>query len=556
MIDYSKKVKIEDQKSYVIDKHGYVYKIKKYKYNPETKHTDDSRICVGKIVDNKNQEFYPNDKYLQDNQKNVQCEEEIPSIDTYLHVGQYLALQESAKHFGLYEALKKAFPKLCSKILALAYFSIDSEDSTAQHYSKWGFSNFSGIEANFSSGNISEIFSQIGSDDNSISEFLKEYIRLYSQSNFIKERKVIAFDSTNQNTTADQDNMTLAEYGKAKKDIGVPIINTAFFVDELTGIPVSYESFYGSLLDKVQAPESFGNLENLGFNKVFYMMDRGYFTENNLKMLKEKNIDFGMMLPEHLQKVKDIFDNFSDIKDRENAYISEENVYGQLINNEPDENGLFYYFYYDPETAEDEKNTIHSKAIAIKNSLEKPKVYYSQKLAEKYEKFYSLVPIGKRGLRKFSIVKNTKSIQTMIDRAGLFVVVSNTKMSPKEMIVIARNRDKVEKSFKRIKSHFYFDSISVHKDVTFRGKMLVAFVACAIISTFEFLVKKYLKKSSSITIFTALAELSKIIIYKNKNHRYLKYAFNAKSKEILSLVGVDRNYEKKLLKFDTPYKLL
>lgn len=50
MIDYSKKVKIEDQKLYVIDKHGYVYKIKKYKYNPETKHTDDSRICVGKIL--------------------------------------------------------------------------------------------------------------------------------------------------------------------------------------------------------------------------------------------------------------------------------------------------------------------------------------------------------------------------------------------------------------------------------------------------------------------------------------------------------------------------
>ena len=61
MIDYSKKVIIEDQKLYVIDKHGYVYKIKKYKYNPETKHTDDSRIYVGKIVDNKKQEFYPND---------------------------------------------------------------------------------------------------------------------------------------------------------------------------------------------------------------------------------------------------------------------------------------------------------------------------------------------------------------------------------------------------------------------------------------------------------------------------------------------------------------
>ena len=83
-----------------------------------------------------------------------------------------------------------------------------------------------------------------------------------------QERALTAYalDSTNHNTSCKNNDM--AEFGAAKKKEGLPDINFAAFVDEKTGIPVYYELFFGSLLDKSQTPFTIKNAERLGFRKV------------------------------------------------------------------------------------------------------------------------------------------------------------------------------------------------------------------------------------------------------------------------------------------------
>ena len=545
------KVKIPEKKEVVIDKRGYVYYIIELKYNPNTKHTDDVRKAIGKVCEDDKEYMHPNKAY--NSFFNDEPLEEPESIDSYLHYGAYLALKKVGERFGLLESLRRSFPKLYDKILALCIFAIDSEDSTAQHYEKWGFSNYAGIDACLTSGNISEIYKEIGKDRESIDEFLKLYHETYSNMNSIKDRTVIAFDSTNQNTSANTENMTRAEVGKAKKDESLPIINTAFFADEITGIPIFYETFYGSILDKTETPFTKDKIEHLGYKKCFFMMDRGYYSEKTLKSLQ--NDEFAIMCPESLLEIKEIFKKFkNEIMMNYSAYIPEENVYGMLIHDEF-KKGLFHYVYYDHEAALDEINLINGKIEHMVSELLKPKTYFSRKLAEKYKKYLTLVPIGTKGKRKFSIIKNTKAIQEEINDAGLFVILSNVKMTAKEMIQIARKRDVVEKNFKSLKTHLLFDKPDVHNDLTYDGKMFVMFIALNLLTTYRFLIKQHLDAISSRTVHTSLSSLGKIIIEKRDNYWCLRYAFTKQIKDILALIGYDKNLESKLRKMVSPDKI-
>lgn len=550
MLANKKPVKIPQNVKTIIDKRGYVYCIDGYNYNPTKKHTDDNRKAIGKVLETDNTLMYPNKNYAEIFKE--ETIEEPTSIDNYLHYGQYLAIRKAADHFGLFTCLEKAFPKLFKKIFALALFAIDSEDSTAQHYDKWGFSNYAGLSSCLSSGNISEIYKEIGLGREQRESFFSLFNETYTSLNVVKERKIIAFDSTNQNTSASKENMVKAETGKAKKDEQLPIINTAFFTDELTGIPIFYESFYGSLLDKSQTPFTVEKVTSLGFKKYFYMMDRGYYSKTNIKSMK--NNEFAIMCPEKLTFVKNIFKTYrNEVRLKHANYIEKENCYGILIK-EKNEDGLNNYLFYDPNTAFDEVNFITGNVEKILKHLTSNDLYYSAPLAEKYKKYFTLVPIGKGKKRRFTVLKKFDVIQQDIDNAGLFVIASNVELTPSEIIQIARKRDVVEKNFRSLKTHLLFDKPDVHNDITYDGKMFVMFIALNLLMTYRFLIKDYLNSVSSITVHTSLATLSKIIIEKRNENWYLRYALTKQSKEILSKLGYS-NIETKLKILSSPDKI-
>lgn len=543
-------VKIPLDKNVVIDKRGYVYYITGYKYNEKTKHTDDTRKAIGKVCESDKTSMYANKNFNTYFKETTM--QEPSNIDSYLHYGQYLAFKKVGEHFGLIQCLQNSFPTLYKKIFALALFAIDSEDSTAQHYDKRGFSNYAGINTCLTSGNISDIYRTIGESRKNREDFLKSFNESYSSMNFVKERRIIAFDSTNQNTSSSKEKMAKAESGKAKKDEGLPIINTAFFTDEITGVPVFYESFYGSLLDKAQAPFTIKKIESLGFQKYFYMMDRGYYSEKTLKALK--NDDFAIMCPEKLNDVKKIFNAYrTKVINQHRTYIPEENCYGIIVDQDENQN-LKHYLFYDPKTANDEINFINGNIEKMIYTLENKEVYYSKKLAEKFKKYLTLIPRGNGKKRKFTIIKNEDVIQEEIDNAGLFVVASNVVLTPKEIIQIARKRDTVEKGFRSLKTHLLFDKPDVHNDYTFDGKMFVMFIALNLLTTYKFLIRNYLDEISSRTIHTSIAVLSKIIIEQRDETRYLRYALTKQSKDILALLGYE-NIESKIKILTSPDKI-
>ena len=530
-------IDISNLKNIKIYNNGYVYHFTRVWWNKETNHSDDDRISIGKLVDNNDKtKMYPNESFFIRFPDYVLLEEP-GKIDSYLHSGAYIALEKSANEYNLIELLKKNFPKYHKKILALAISYIDNEDSTSQHYEKWAFSNYSGLDTSLTPSMINEIYNNIDMD--SINDFLQDYGKIYKGKNNIKKRNCIAFDSTNQNTSSD---ISFAEYGHAKVDEGLPVINTAILVDEETNIPLYYEHFFGSLLDKSQITKSIEHIKNLGFERLFYMFDRGYFSSKSINSLLED--EFAIMTPKNNISANEIIDRYKRLIEDEKYYICDENIYG-FKTEEKIEIGdakLNVHMFYDPLRAADEKQSIHTKLSLMEKKLKDTK-YYSKKLESTFEKYFKISKIGTRGKCKFTYTKKIDEINKEMSRIGMFIIVTNTNKSTNEIIMISRARDTSEKAFRRIKSHFDLAKPLVHNDKTFSGKMFVAFVALIIVEIFRYKIKDMLNKTSSETTFTILAELTKIIIYKKRDNTWaLRYALTKKTKDVLSLLNINEKY--------------
>ena len=344
-------------------KNGYIYWEDGGKWDNERKQTIDARVSIGKIDPDHEGMMFPNRNYFSifdsanPPQSDVEASDKPDNpFSRTLNYGAYAAMLGAAESVGCISALRKTFPERWDAIFAAALHSITAENSVAQDMPYWCFHNYCGLDSPLYSNEMSRLYEYISEDAESIPDFMYRFREGYSAAFPDSGTTLVGFDSTNQNTNSH--GIELAEFGHAKVKENLPDINTAMFVDETTGIPLYYEHFYGSILDKTETPFTMEKVKDLGFKKLFLMMDRGYFSQKSLESVNE--YDFAIMCPESLQMVKQLFKEYSaEIKDSEKSYISDENIYGKRIRNMEVCGGTYNcYVYYDSKRAEEERSTI------------------------------------------------------------------------------------------------------------------------------------------------------------------------------------------------------
>lgn len=529
-------IKIPDDSRFKSFSNGYVYFKEKTVWNSERRHSQDDRRCVGKACKDRPGFFLPNQIYYSLFPESEPAQLQEPDeIDSYLHFGAYLALRESVERCGALDALKKAFPKQWEEIFAYCMFMADTEKSRSQRYVRWGFSNYAGIGHLVSTEEASRLFASIGYSD--IDVFMKEFREGYRKSGVSKRRLVIAFDSTNVNTNSDS--IEMAEFGHPKKNEKLPVVSTAMGVDEETGIPVYYEDFIGSLLDKTQLEATQRKIGELGFKKVFLVFDRGYYKSEELRKIAQSN-SFAIMVPDNVTtSFSYIEKNGFPIKDKESCFIRSENAYGiQLESDEFLGMHCYTYVFYDGRTAEKTRDTIHSRILNAISLLEGRK--YDESLAEEYSGFLEIRK-GRDG--KNVIAEKTDAIQNELDRAGFFMALSNEKLTPVEMLERLRNRDRAEKVFCQMKSFTDSEKSYCHGTNTYVGRNFLLFFTLVMRLAFRYFERDFFQKEEyarNDTTATVLGYVSKLIAYKDQTGTWQrKYALTSKMKSIFRNLGYD-----------------
>ena len=535
---------------------GYVSLQTGYSWDPAKRQPKYTRVSIGKTDPSCKGMMYPSKRYVEffgpadpevaEIRRHYDHSErmEAGKLDYHIAYGPFAAVQKACEMAGCLDPLKRAFPSRWRLILAMAVQAVAAESTTAQTFPGWCFDHYCGLGRVVADSEISKMYKGIANDRAGVQTFFTLFMKEFSAKFPCEGARAVAFDSTNQNYYGKKPaRHPMATRGHEKIKLNLPIINTAMFVDEKTGIPLWYEHYDGSTLDKTQAEYSLKKIIDLGFRKLFMMYDRGYYSDVNIKSFeKHEGIEFGVLCPDGLGWVEDlILEEGPKIKDSEQYYIHAENVYGTECIHKVDGKDFHAYLFYDAERAEEERKTIHEvfeyyyeEASGRKRYTRKMEADYSSKgiLVKKTE-------MDPETGKNFILAKDTDAIQRLLDMKGFFVMLSPTKLTVPEAIGIVRARDKAEKSFQGLMQHFDLRNTCRHNRKTYEGMMFMSFIALIALCSFMHFEADVLHACTSETVAMLFVELNKYKIEQNKDGSWRPaYAMNKKQKAIFGKLGL------------------
>ena len=515
----------------------YVYATVEKRYDREKKYNNNKRVCIGKMIDN--EYMMPNDKFSEffpDIEIDETAEE--ASMSDTVKVGTTFLIDHIFSKTQMDKLLGNVFPETADYLQDLVTYNLITEDNVMQYYDAFTFEH--------------RIVGANAISDTSISRLLKEtdtegielFLRAWNQLHKNREAVYISYDSTNINTTAE--GIEMAEYGHAKEDNDIPVVNYSVAYDQDRSIPLFYETYPGSIIDNTQCDVMVEKAKEYGHEKVGFILDRGYFSAGNIKHLTKQGYAFLMMAKGNAKFVRDAVEEVRlAIRLSVKYYIAEHEVYGttakrKLFN---EDKARYFHIYYDDVRAAQEREVFLRRLKKTEEVLERK---VEKKLSRKedlrsYEKYY-LLKFDDNGYFQ-SYKRRDSTIQKELDKFGYFVLITSEKMTASEALSKYRDRDAIEKLFRTIKSLLGMDTFRVHETASMEGKSFLAFLA-SIIWNEMYLAMKPLKKEEKdrkhYTVPAMMKEMEKIFITKDAKGNYRKkYALTARQKKILRAFSLE-----------------
>ncbi|MBP3758626.1 MAG: transposase [Firmicutes bacterium] len=520
-------------------------------YDPDRKYNIPQRVTIGKESKSDPSMMQPNQNFLM-----YFPDQELPETreqskrSSCLRVGAYIVLRKIIEEYGLQEILGHYFsPKDRDLFLDLMVYSMITENNAAQYYPDYGYNH-----PLFSKG--MRIYS-----DSRVSAFLKEvtidqrvgFLNEWNETRDHREKIYISYDSTNKNCQAGD--IRMVEYGHAKEDKGLPVINYSIAYDTKNREPLFYEEYAGSIVDISQLKYMLGKAQGYGYKKVGFILDRGYFSKDNIEHMDKLGYDFVIMVKGMAPLVnKLVLENKGTFENDRDCSIRKYGVYGTTVRSRmyySDEKERYFHIYFNDSKKAAEHEQIEVKIEKLEQYLRsrEGKVYEpSEKIKEYFEPFID----EKSGVFLFAREKK-EVIEREIDLCGYFVIVTSQKMTAKDALELYKSRDCSEKLFRGDKSYLGNRSMRVYTDESVSAKIFIEFAALIVRSRFYCMLKDENEKLESrqnyMDVPAAIRELEKIEMIRGIDNIYrLDHAVTAVQKTILGAFGITQNGIKEQIK--------
>jgi len=196
-----------------------------------------------------------------------------------LRIGAYIVIQKVLSEYGIPDIIDRYFEeKERGLFLDLVAYSIICENNAGQYYPDYAYNHplFTDKMHIYSDSKVSDFLSSI-TDDQSVG-----FLNGWNESRDHREKIYISYDSTNKNCQAGD--IEMVEYGKAKDDKGLPVFNYSIVYDTTNREPLFYEEYPGSIVDVSQLQFMLEKANGYGYKKVGFILDRGYFSKENIKL--------------------------------------------------------------------------------------------------------------------------------------------------------------------------------------------------------------------------------------------------------------------------------
>jgi len=422
----------------------------------------------------------------------------IPSVkSSRSFYGATYLLDSIGTKLGITDDLKRCFPNNYKQILSIAYYLILEDSSPLFRFEKWSLLHRHPYRNNIPSQRSSELFASI------TEEAKKDFFHL--QGKQCIEHEYWVYDITSISSYSEQ--LSQIQYGKNKEGDYLPQLNLALVFGEESGLPFYYRKLAGNIPDVKTVQSLLYELDTLGFNKVKLVMDRGFYSEENINALFKAHLKFliaGKMNLELIKKELDpIYEGFRSF----DHYIEKYELYARTIsttwNYQHDRpykgdilsasRRIYLHYYYNIEQAAESEKALDKKLMKLRKELETDnRVEANENM---YNKYFIVTRTPKRGI-KVTIKEN--AVAKAKRYLGFFVLLTNESMDAITALEIYRNKDVAEKAFGNLKERLNMRRMLVSSEQSLEGKLFVTFIALIYLSY----IKKQMQKTDLFKKYT------------------------------------------------------
>lgn len=406
----------------------------------------------------------------------------VPSTETTRKFyGATYLLDALGQRLGLVSDLKQCFPHSYKQIISLAYYLILEADSPLSRFSKWSSLHQHPYRQDIPSQRSSDLFASITEED--------RYRFFQLQSARRSELEYWAYDITSVSSYSEC--LKQIRYGFNKERDHLAQLNLALVFGQESGLPFYYRKLPGNATDVKTVRNMLADIDFLNLKKVHLVMDRGFYSAENINELYKEHHKFLMgaklslrLVSEHLDNVRHSLREWSNYCENHEVfalcvpakwnYIQDRPYKGDTIR---EERRMYLHLYFNNERAAKDEQRLTRRLLLLQRELQNDE--RKPENAKLYDKYFEIRKTPARGVK---VIARQDAIDEARKNYGYFALISNEIKDPVKALDIYRNKDLVEKAFGNLKERLNMRRLLVSSEQSLDGKLFVQFVALIYLS--------------------------------------------------------------------------
>lgn len=438
---------------------------------------------------------------------------------------------------GVQEDLKACFQDTYKQILSVAYYLILEDSNPLSRFSRWHRLHVHPYGDDLPSQRSSELFQSM-KEEQRMAFFKKQGKRRI-------EKEYWALDITSISSYSQV--LCQVKNGRNKEHDRLPQINLALLFGEESGLPFYYRKLPGNITDVSTLRQLMGEFDVMGYSKVRVVLDRGFYSKDNINALYRQHQKFLIGVKLSLKYVKEVLEEERDNLQSWTNHHPQFGVYGvcrtiqwDYEQHRPSKGDIltgkrraYLHLFYNPEKAARDQVEMNDYLTSLKQDLEQG-IRKDDRMKD-YEKYFEVIETPKRGKE---IKPKEEAMKIAAWNYGYFALLSNEVKDPFEALSLYRSKDITEKGFGDLKERLNFRRMQVSSELSLDGKIFVEFIALIYLSY----VKKKMQDAGLFTKWTLqglLDELDAIELFESPEHGRLLGEVTQKQKDIYLALGVD-----------------
>jgi len=422
----------------------YAYEVKAY-WDPKLGKPRQKTRYLGKVVDEKKGKI---EKVLYTRHREKQI----------LDFGDVYLLSHVYRNSGLEKIVDASFPRHSFFVKTFIFNRIIQPLPLKSLY-YWASTNALKEEGDLSrltSQNITEMLAEIGREE-SIKEFLQRYLEEYAST-----APTILMDLTAMPTLISS---MLCDWGYADSAIEHKI--GLFLVSERdTRLPLFFKLVPGNRTSVTLLGEVLDEIRAYKISEPFLVLDRGFFSAENLVKVKNRKMGFIIGLP----STTALFDALVEkviprVQAPSNAFMfNGSHHFGSVEKVKVEKIPLYAYVILNPERKTREEKEFYSEFLERAAYLEGRK--RKRKVSGEFVEY------------KYGRVRMKEDeIERELRRKGVMILLSTKKMDCVEALELYYSKDVIEKNFRYFKSDLNLLPARVHREDGIRAYVLLMFIS-------------------------------------------------------------------------------